>query len=109
MHLIVFIVLGVLTVFGLAKTRALLQEMQSKHTDTWEDLGEPSLDLSNNMRSGLAFLRFLWCKDYEDLGDPEFTRRATILRNFNLGYFAFFTAIVIWQLIETFSGATRHI
>jgi hypothetical protein len=109
MHLIVFIVLAVLTAVGLAKTRAVLQEMRSKHTSVWEDLGEPSLGLSNNMRSGLAFLRFLWRKGYEGLGDPEFTHSATTLRNFHLGYFTFFAAIVIWQLIQTFSAATRHI
>ena len=109
MHAIVFIINALAALTVLARTRAFLQDMRSRHPNTWEDLGEPSLGLTNNARSGLALLRFLWRRDYEALADPDFIKSAEMLRIYQISYFILFGAILLWFLAESFINARHHI
>ena len=109
MHAVLFFALLVAAIVGLAVSQAFLREMRSRHPTVWDELGEPSLWMNNSIQNSLAVLRFLWRKDYEALGDPEFARRAEFLRTYQIAYFIFFGAIIIWFLADSFSHATPHI
>jgi len=103
MHLLVFLILMAAAIIGFALTSAFLKVLRERHPAVWESLGEPSLFLNNSIANSLAVLRFLWRKDYEALNDPDFAERARVLRLYNILYCAFFGAIVVWQLAESFA------
>jgi len=109
MHVVLFFLLLVAAIVGLAVTQAFLREMRSRHPGLWDELGEPSLWMNNSIHNSLAVLRFLWRKDYQTLGDPEFARRAEFLWTYQIAYLIFFGATIVWVLADSFSHATSHI
>jgi hypothetical protein len=109
MHALVFFILVVSVVFGLAMHSRLLRDMRSRHPGVWESLGRPTLVVNNTISNGLAVQRFLWRKEYEALGDPEFERLARRLRTFGICYLIFFAAVIVWNLVEIFAPAFRSI
>jgi hypothetical protein len=82
-------VLLVAVVVGLGLMHSFLQELKSRHPNVWESLGRPSVVANNSIANSLAVLRFLWRKEYKDLGDPNFANRATVVRKFNIAYLTF--------------------
>jgi hypothetical protein len=109
MHGLIFVVLSALVVIGCAMHSHFLREMRSRHPRVWESLGRPTLVMNNSISNGLAFLRFLWRRDYDALDDPEFARLGRQLRTFTFAYLILLAAVLGWSFIEIFRSATRAI
>jgi hypothetical protein len=109
MHALVFIILMTCVVIGFAMHSQLLRQLRARHPQVWESLGRPTLIMNNSVANGLAVQRFLWRKEFQTLGDPEFARLAERLRTFGICYLVFFGLVLVWQLIEIFAPAFRTI
>jgi hypothetical protein len=107
MHAAYFFVLLIAAFIGFGIHREFRQQLRNRHPETWARLGKPSF-WNNSMQNSFAVLRFLWKKEYEAVGDPEFTRVAHALRTFNIIYLLLFGAILIASFVEIFLAATRH-
>jgi len=107
MHALYFFVLLIAAVIGFGIHRDFRRQLRERHPDVWHSLGSPSF-WNNSMANGFAVMRFLWKKEYEAVGDPEFTRVAAALRTFNIVYVILFGCILIASLIEICAAATRH-
>ena len=91
---ILFVLLFVSCAAGIILHHTFLSRLRSRHSQTWEALGRPTLFLNNSITSGLAVLRFLWRRDYRALGDEEFARLAGFLRGYMAAYFVLFVLTV---------------
>jgi hypothetical protein len=80
---------------GLVLQHIFLSRLRSRHLQTWEALGRPTLFLNNSITNSLAVLRFLWRGDYRALGDREFARFACFLRGYMAAYFVLFVLFIV--------------
>jgi hypothetical protein len=107
MHVAYFVVLVVVALVGIPFVREFNHQLRQRHPEVWESLGRPSF-WNNSMQNGFAMMRFLWKKEYEAVGDPEFTRVAAAVRTYNIVYLSVFACIVIASFVEIYLAATRH-
>ena len=91
---ILFVLLFVSCAAGVALHHVFLSRLRSRHSQTWEALGRPTLFLNNSITKSLTVLRFLWRRDYRALGDEEFARLAGFLRGYMAAYFVLFVLTV---------------
>jgi hypothetical protein len=91
---ILFVLLFVSCAVGIVLHHVFLSRLRSRHSQTWEVLGRPTLFLNNSIINSLAVLRFLWRRDYRTLGDDEFTRLAGFLRGYMVAYLVLFVVTV---------------
>jgi hypothetical protein len=80
---------------GLVFHAMLLSRLRSRHTQTWEALGRPSLVLNNTISNCLAVQRFLWRREYRGLGDERLARFASFLRYYEAAYIIFFGVLIV--------------
>ncbi len=107
MHALYFFVLVIAAVIGFPIHREFQRQLRECHPDVWRSLGSPSF-WNNSMANGFAVMRFLWKKEYEAVGDPEFTRAAAASRTFRIVYLVVFICILIASSIEIYASATHH-
>jgi hypothetical protein len=91
---ILFVLLFVSCAAGLVFHHIFLSRLRSRHSQTWEALGRPTLFLNNSIANGLAVLRFLWRRDYRALGDDEFAGFASFLRGYMTVYLVVFVLTI---------------
>ena len=58
----------------------LLRRLRSDHPAVFESLGSPSLIANNTPKNSMLFLRWLWRRDYTDLGNPGTVSAASTVR-----------------------------
>ena len=75
--------------------RKVLVHLETNHTVTWRQLGEPSLFLNNSPRNSLLVVRFLWNKQYLLLQDAELTHLASRVRGLLVVLLGLFPIMVI--------------
>ena len=89
------VVLFLSAITGLALQWRFLSLLRTRHAQTWESLGRPSLFWNNSVANVCAVFQFLWRKDYLALGDPQFAKLAQVLRVYNVAYIILFLCVVI--------------
>jgi len=83
----------------------LLRCLKASHFAVWESLGSPHLILNNRPSNNWLVLRWLWTKEYSELSDPDFERRAgfvralllTLTANFALLLLLFFSSFALYS------------
>jgi hypothetical protein len=56
-------------VFALANGAWMMRRLETAHPVTWTELGRPTFTLSNGLAPRLALVRFVWSRDFRELGD----------------------------------------
>lgn len=51
--------------------RGICRLLRSRYPQTWDDLGAPSLLLSNTLRSNVLSFKFIWSGSYRKLDDRQ--------------------------------------
>ena len=102
---ILFILLVMSCATGFILHYIFLSRLRSRHLQTWEALGRPTLFLNNSITNCLAVLRFLWRRDYRALGDEEFARFASFLRGYMIAYLVL--CVLIFAVVITSIGSHR--
>jgi hypothetical protein len=92
---ILFITLLVSAGVGLALQHVLLSRLRTRHAQTWEALGRPTLFFNNSITNSVAVLLFLWRRDYQTLGDKGSVRLASFLRSYLTVYLVLFVFAVV--------------
>jgi hypothetical protein len=92
---ILFIALFVSTGIGFVLQHRFLSRLRTRHAQTWEALGRPTLFLNNSIGNSLAVLRFLWRREYQSLGDHRSVRLASFLRGYLAIHFLLFLFAVV--------------
>src|SRR4030095_5262182 len=91
---ILFVMLFVSCAVGFVLQYVFLSRLRTRHAQTWEALGRPTLFLNNSVSNSLAVLRFLWRREYRGLADEQFIRFAAFLRGYLAAYFVLFAFVV---------------
>lgn len=58
----------------------LYRRLEERHYDVWDRLGQPSLFLNASARIQQRVGRFLWHKEYADLGDETLSKIASLAK-----------------------------
>lgn len=92
---IAFVLLCTLATVGLVLHYRLLSWLQKNHPEEWRQLGSPTL-IANNSISGFFVLRkFLKNQYFQQMGDPELTKRSRAVWIFSNFYLLFFIFLLI--------------
>ena len=97
MHAILPILFGMLFVscaVGFVLQHLFLSRLRTRHAQTWEALGRPTLFLNNSISKSLAVLRFLWRREYHALSDEQFVRFAGFVRGYLAAYLVLFGVVI---------------
>jgi hypothetical protein len=97
---ILFIALLASAVVGFALQHAFLSRLRTRHVQTWEALGRPTLFLNNTITNSVAVLRFFWRREYQSLGDKQSVRFASFLRSYFAVYLMLFVFTVVVFLVS---------
>ena len=92
---ILFIALFVSAGIGFVLQHTFLLRLRTRHAQTWEALGCPTLFVNNSVGNSLAVFRFLWRRQYQSLGDQQSVRLASFLRGYLVVYFVLFMFVVV--------------
>lgn len=90
--------LVLLFVVGIATVGRLLSLLRDRHPDVWLGLGSPTLFLNNSIQNGLRLERFIWRKEYAQLGDKDLERLARFVRGLFVVYAVAFVAFIALQV-----------
>ena len=90
LYVVSLVILMVSCISGFVIQQIFLSRLRKIHMRTWEQLGKPVIFLNSGMLNTLDFLRFMWRREYESLGDPRTIALGRFLRGFLLFYFVFF-------------------
>lgn len=101
---ILFILLIVNSIVGLVLRNVFLAQLRSRHRQTWDALGRPTL-LNNSIANGLKVQRFLWRQEYRILGDGPFARFGSFLRFYMVAYLLLFGLTIVVFIIN---GIWKH-
>src|SRR5271154_5424755 len=71
-------------VIQMCLTKRFLDELKTRFTDKWTELGKPSLFLNNSIGNNISWLSYLWQKKYLSLNDPAFSNRCSTARRFSI-------------------------
>jgi hypothetical protein len=108
MQVLIFCLLAFFAL-GLALHFYFVHQLRKRHPRVWESMGQPSVFWSNTMGTRFEVWRFLWKKEYQDLGDSQFTRLADLLRIYKLAYAVLLGALIIGSFIWAYAAAAHHI
>ena len=77
----VFAAQGLGTIVYLVNVGRLFRRMKAQHMSVHESLGSPLLLANNTPRNNLLFLRWLWARGFESLGDADSVALAAMVRS----------------------------
>jgi hypothetical protein len=83
----------------------LFSRLENEHAIVHESLGSPSLFLNNSIQNNTRVLRWLWRREFEELGDPETVASASVVRTLLVALSVNFAALL---LVFFGLGATFH-
>lgn len=72
----------------------VLSHLREAHAGTWTALGRPGFAAGSLIRDRASMQRFLWRREFDDLGDPALARKCEGLRWF-LILFVFTMPVVV--------------
>lgn len=67
-----------LMVIGAILMSWLYRRLEDRHYEVWDRLGQPSLFLNASARIQQRVARFLWHKEYAELGDETLSKVASL-------------------------------
>jgi hypothetical protein len=109
MRILIFPLL-VFSALGLALHFYFVRQLRERHPRVWESMGQPSVFWSNTLGTRFEVWRFLWKKEYEELGDSQFTRLAGLLRIYKIAYAILLGVVIVGSFIWAYAAvATHHI
>jgi hypothetical protein len=77
---VLFAVQAVGTVTYLFLVGRLFSRLEREHVVAYQSLGSPSLVLNNSIQNNMRVLRWLWRKEFEELGDAKTIASARVVR-----------------------------
>ncbi|MDG1732869.1 MAG: hypothetical protein P8M49_12910 [Thalassotalea sp.] len=78
----------------------LFNLIEQNHPDKFQDMGEPHLSKNNTLSTNVAFMRYLFKKEWTSLNDPELTSLSiTMRRIFITTLIVFLPAMVILPIL----------
>ena len=86
------LVLSVLVWFVLISR--LHRILRTRHSETYDRLGRPTLFLNNSVQNGIATIRFLLGGHFRQLNDPELLRLGAFMQVFFFVYVVFIICLV---------------
>ena len=90
-----FVLLFAGCIGGMIAQQVFYSRLRKLHTATWEKLGKPVIILNNGTQNGMAFVKFMWRREYESLPDMKTIALGRFLRAYLLFYMIFFALMVI--------------
>lgn len=78
----------------------LFNLIEQNHPEKYQDMGEPHLFKNNTLSTNVAFMRYLFKKEWTSLGDPELTSLSTTMRRIFISTLVvFLPAMVILPIL----------
>ena len=102
--LAVIVILAIGFVVGFILDYVFFSRLRDWHPQRWEALGRPTVFLNNCVANGAVVQRFLWERQYRELGDERFIRFADFLRMYWSGYAIFFVVVLAVLLVNSMNG-----
>lgn len=86
--LVVFLILAVsvMGAVGFMLHRSLLKRLCEEHPSVFEAMGSPGLVFHGSPSDSVRFSRFIFQREYSELGDARFTEFCDRYRNFARAY-----------------------
>jgi hypothetical protein len=82
---IAFITVAAAQVLGtlvyLLNAGRLFRRLEQRHKVVHESIGSPLLIMNNTPRNNRLFFRWIWNRDFQELGDPESVALASLVRS----------------------------
>ena len=92
---ILFIILVVMTIFGIALPSYIQNYLKKYHESTWEEIGSPSLFLNNSIQNNHLFGKFVKQQISRGIEDPFLTKLCKIQHYYKMLYFVYFGVLVV--------------
>ncbi len=96
---VVFSVLFAMTIGWFAMLHALFNDLEARHPQKYEDLGEPSVFKNDTFSASFRLLKFLYTREPEGLNDKSLLFQVNAMRLWHLtmgvGYLA-----LLWLIIS---------
>ncbi len=102
--IVAFVLSGIFIVAYLISSEILLSWIRRRHSETYKELGQPSLFTNNTMSNGNRVIKFLLAKEYLSLGEDRVRKLGTLTRTLFLVAIAMFAIAVIIFFVQ----ATTH-
>ena len=91
---ILFAILAVSVFIWFVLMARLHRILRTRHSETYDRLGRPTLFLNNSIRNGAATIRFLLGGHFRQLRDPELLKLAGFMQVFFYAYSALFAVLI---------------
>ena len=92
--------MGFVVLIWLFLVAKLFNLIEQNHPEKYQDMGEPHLLKNNTLSTNVAFMRYLFKKEWTLLGDPELTSLSTTMRRiFVTTLIVFLPAMVILPIL----------
>ena len=82
------------TIAYLISVGRLFRRLQQQHKEVHEALGSPLLIMNNTPRNNILFLRWMWNRDFQGLGDPDSLALANLVRSLLMWLFCGFAVLI---------------
>lgn len=82
----------------------LYRILRTRHPETYEQLGRPTLFLNNSPQNGIATVRFLLGGHFRQLNDPELLRLGVFMQVFFYAYMVYFVSLVVLMFTSGWSA-----
>lgn len=76
----------------------LFNSLKERHPETYKNMGSPSLFKNNTFSNNINFLKFLFKKEWQQLGDESIEKLGNIMLSFIIAYSALFIVFIYMVL-----------
>ena len=80
----------------------LFNSLKVRHPETYKSLGSPGLFTNNTLSNNIAFLRFLFKREWQHLGDKGIGKLGNIMLSFIILY-SFLFIVFIYMVLNVTS------
>ena len=95
-----FVAMFFLVLTWLFLTKKLFKLIEKNHPDKYRDMGEPNLVTNNSLSTNIAFMRYLYNKEWKQLDDLELSSLSYVMyRIFIVTIIVFLPAMIILPLL----------
>lgn len=89
-----------IALFGIGLHYRYLRMMRLSHPATWQSLGRPTpFPTGAALMMSFRVLRFLWRKEYDTIGDQEFSRLSGLVRTYNFLFVCLLSCFALLVLL----------
>ncbi len=89
-----FLVMMTMVLIWFILMNRLFKILRTRHPNTYDSIGRPTLFLNNNIQNGLLTLRFLLGRRYRQIQDPELHSVGNFLNVFFWFYLIVFASVI---------------